>query len=56
MLTLPRLCLVDFGDYKQKDGDVNAMCCLIPHQNREDDMDIYKVSNVDDMVFLLIPN
>ena len=26
MLTLPRHCLVGFGDYKQKDWNVNAQC------------------------------
>jgi hypothetical protein len=28
MSTLPRLCLVGFGDYKQKDGDVNTVSRL----------------------------
>ena len=40
MLTLPRLCLVGFGDYKQKEEDVNesrleALCHtrrVAPHQ------------------------
>ncbi len=30
MPTLPRHCLVGFGDYKQKDGDVNAKCHHCP--------------------------
>jgi hypothetical protein len=38
MFTFPRLCLVRFDDYKQKDEDVNASVASFPFHLRVGDM------------------